>query len=209
MQKGATAMTPPSSWPEAGVPIILDASAVINLNGSGAARLILGALRQDVVVAEDVVEELARGTANGRRDSELLEDLIARRIVNRRALEASGLALFETLTIGPSATTLEDGEAATIALALETGGAAVIDESKGRRLAARHAASVPVIASIEVFCHPLVQAALGAALADAVFGALQQSRMQVLASHHAWIAELLGPERLPLCISLPRSVRQP
>jgi predicted nucleic acid-binding protein len=201
-------MTPPSSWPDAHVPIILDASAVINLNGSGAARPILGALRQEVVVAEDVIDELARGTANGRRDAELLEELIAQEVITRRALGASGLALFETLTIGSSIMTLEDGEAATIALALEIGGAAVIDESKGRRLAAQNAPSVPLIASIEVFCHPLVQKALGVALADAVFGALQQSRMQVLASHHAWIAALLGPERLRLCLSLPRSVRQ-
>jgi predicted nucleic acid-binding protein len=201
-------MTPPSSWPDADVPIILDASAVINLNGSGAARPILGALRQEVVVAEDVVEELARGAANGRRDAELLEDLIAQGVITRRALRASSLALFESLTVGPSATTLEDGEAATIALALEIGGAAVIDESKGRRLAAQYAPGVPLIASIEVFCHPLVQAALGAALADTVFGALQQSRMQVLASHHAWIAALLGSKRLRLCLSLPRSVRQ-
>jgi len=202
-------MTPPSSWPDAHIPIILDASAVINFNGSGAARSILGALRQEIVVAEDVIEELARGTANGRRDAELLEELIAQRIVARRALGASGLALFETLTIGASATTLEDGEAATIALALEIGGAAVIDESKGRRLAAQHAPGVPLIASIEVFCHPLVQGALGVALADAVFGALQYARMQVLASHHAWIAALIGSERLPLCLSLPRAVRQP
>lgn len=202
-------MTPPSSWPDAHIPIILDASAVINLNGSGAARPILGALRQEVVVAEDVIDELARGTANGRRDAELLEELIAQEVITRRALGASGLALFETLTIGSSIMTLEDGEAATIALALEIGGAAVIDESKGRRLAAQNAPSVPLIASIEVFCHPLVQMELGVALADAVFGALQQSRMQVLASHHAWIAALLGPERLRLCLSLPRSVRQP
>lgn len=200
-------MTPPSSWPDAHVPIILDASAVINLNGSGAARPILGALRQEILVLEDVVEELARGTANGRRDAELLDELIAQGSITRRVLGASGLALFETLTIGESATTLEDGEAATIALALEIGGAAVIDENKGRRLAAQHAPSVPLIASIEVFCHPLVQDALGAALADAVFGALQQSRMQVPASHHAWIAALLGSERLPLCLSLPRAVR--
>lgn len=201
-------MTPPSSWPDGDVPIILDASAVINLNGSGAARSILNALRQRVVVAEDVTEELARGTANGRRDAELLEELIAQKIVTRCALGASGLALFEMLTIGPSAMTLEDGEAATIALALEISGAAIIDESKGRRLAAQFAPSVPLIGSIEVFCHPLVQNALGVALADAVFGALQQARMQVLASHHAWIAALLGPERLPLCLSLPRSVRK-
>lgn len=200
-------MMPPSSWPDASLPIVLDASAVINLNGSGAAREILVALGHDVVVAEEVVEDLARGKANGRRDAEFLEGLIASRLARRQALASPSLALFETLTIGPSAATLDDGEAATIALALEIGGAAVIDESKGRRLAARAAASVPLIGSIEVFCHPLVRSALAGAVADAVFGALQQSRMQVLATHHDWVADLLGPERLQLCLSLPHSVR--
>lgn len=202
-------MTPPSSWPDGNLPIVLDASAVINLNGSGAAREILVALGHDVVVAEDVVEELVRGTANGRRDAEALEELVASRFVRRQALGPASLELFETLTVGASAMTLEDGEAATIALALEIGGAAVIDETKGRRLAAQFASPVPLIASIEVFCHPLVQGALGGALADALFSALQRSRMQVLASHHDWIANLLGPERLPLCLSLPRTVRDP
>ncbi len=200
-------MTPPSSWPDEKLPIVLDASAVINLNGSGAAREILSALGHDVVVAEDVVEELARGTANGRRDAEFLEGLIASRVARQQALGSQSLALFETMTIGPSAMTLEDGEAATIALALEIGGAAVIDESKGRRLAAQFVASVPLIGSIEIFCHPLVQSALAGALADALFGALQRSRMQVLSTHHDWVADLLGPERLQLCLSLPHSVR--
>lgn len=209
MQKGATAMTPPSSWPDLAVPVVLDSSAVINLNGSGVARQVLAALQQEVVVPEDVVEELTRGRPNGRGDAELIEELIAQKIIARRALEASGLALFETLTIGPAAMTLDDGEAATVALALQLGGAAVIDESKGRRLAAQYAPSVPLIGSIEVFCHPLVESALGASLVDAVFGALQQSRMQVLPSHYPWIAALLGPERLSQCFSLPRSIRRP
>jgi predicted nucleic acid-binding protein len=200
-------MTPPSSWPDASVPIVLDASAVINLNGSGAAREILAALGRDIVVAEDVVEDLARGKANGRRDAEFLEGLIASRLARRQALASPSLSLFETLTIGPSARTLDDGEAATIALALEIEGAAVIDENKGRRLAAQFAASVPLLGSIELFCHPLVKSALAGTLADAVFGALQRSRMQVLASHYDWIADLLGPKQLQLCLSLPRSVR--
>lgn len=202
-------MTPPSSWPDAALPIILDASAVINLNGSGAATEILSALRRDFIVAQDVYDELKRGARNGRRDFEALENLIGQDVVRRQDISALGIDLFESLTIGPSAMTLDDGEAATIALAFELSGAAVIDESKGRRLALQSAVGVPLLASVELFCHPLVESALASNLADAVFGALHQTRMQVVPSHHAWIVKLLGPERASLCRSLPRSVRQP
>ncbi|OYW55465.1 MAG: hypothetical protein B7Y80_14350 [Hyphomicrobium sp. 32-62-53] len=202
-------MTPPSSWPDAAVPIILDASAVINLNGSGAATEILSALQRDFIVAQDVYEELKRGARNGRRDFEALENLIGQDVVRRQDISAVGIDLFEFLTVGPSAMTLDDGEAATIALAFELSGVAVIDEDKGRRLAQQTAAAVPLLSSVELFCNPIVERALASNLADAVFCALQQSRMQVLSSHHAWILELLGPERASLCRSLPRSVRQP
>ncbi|MBX9865147.1 MAG: hypothetical protein K2Y42_20590 [Hyphomicrobium sp.] len=203
------AMTPPSSWPELEIPIVLDASAVINLNGSGAALAILSAIGRDFVVPQDVHDELRRGASSVRRDFEVLDDLIARKIILRQDISAAGADLFESLTVGPSAMTLDDGEAATIALAFELGGAAVIDESKGRRLALQFASGVPLLASVEFFSHPVVENALGRNLADAVFNALQQARMQVLPSHHDWIVQLLGPERAPLCLSLPRSVRQP
>jgi predicted nucleic acid-binding protein len=202
-------MTPPSSWPDAAMPIILDASAVINLNGSGAATEILSALRRDFIVAQDVYDELKRGASNGRRDFEALENLIGQDVVRRQDISALGIDLFESLTIGPSAMTLDDGEAATIALAFELSGVVVIDEDKGRRLAQQTAAGVPLLSSVELFCNPIVERALASNLADAVFSALQQSRMQVLSSHHAWIIKLLGPERASLCRSLPRSVRQP
>lgn len=201
-------MTPLSSWPDAAVPIVLDASAIINLNGSGAATEILSALRRDFVVAQDVYDELKRGARNGRLDFEVLDDLIARKLIQRQDFSAAGADLFETLTVGSSAMTLDDGEAATIALAFELGGGAVIDESKGRRLALQFAADVPLVASVEFFSHPVVENALGGDLANVVFNALKQARMQVLPSHHAWIVKLLGPERVPLCHSLPQFLRQ-
>jgi hypothetical protein len=181
---------------------------VINLNGSGAAHTILAALGRDFVVPPDVYDELRRGAANGRRDFEVLDDLILQKIVRLQDIGSSGAGLFESLTVGPSAMTLDDGEAATIAMAFELRGVAVIDESKGRRLALQFAPGVSLLASIDFFCHPLVERVLDGSLADAVFNALQQARMQVLPSHHDWVVQLIGPERAPLCLSLPRSIRQ-
>lgn len=201
------AMTPPSYWPDSAIPAVLDASAVINLNGTGMAELILKALACDLIVAVDVVEELADGIGNGRRDAELLGKLIGAGLVRAAPFGQDGMDLFERLTVGPSRETLDDGEAATIALASELGAAAVIDERKGRRLCGETAPHVRIVSSVDIFIHPGVQAALGEKLGDALFGALSTARMHVLPQYHAWVVGLLGPERSMLCKSLPRSVR--
>lgn len=201
------AMTPPSCWPDHNVPIIMDASAVINLNGTGVAREILSALRHDMVVAEEVIYELEDGTRNGRRDAARLEELIAAGLVRRALLGEAGKPIFERLTIGASVETLEDGEAATIALAVELSGAAIVDESKGRRICGLRQLSVPLITSVEMLAHADVQADLGDRLAVAVFAALTQARMQVLPQYQGWVIELLGGERAALCTSLPRRLR--
>ena len=188
MRQGATAMTPPSYWPDRPVPIIMDASAVINLNGTGRARQILLALARDMIVAEEVIHELETGTQNGRRDAEHLAELIAAGLVRRATLGAVSKPIFEELTIGPSVDTLDDGEAATVALAAELSGAVIIDESKGRRICGLKQPNVVLIGSIEMLAHGDVQAALGDSLADAVFAALTQTRMQVLAQYRSWVA---------------------
>lgn len=205
---GAKAMTPPSSWPDRPLPLALDASAVINLNGSGRAADILRILGGEVLVASDVIRELRNGIPNRRKDSEKLAVLIDHGLVKEVKLGEPGLILFERLAIGAAASTLEDGEAATIALAFEQEVAAVIDESKGRRLCAVHAPKVRLIGSIELFLHDAVTKDLDKGLAEAIFCALTIGRMHVLPMYDARVAKLLGPERAALCKSLPKSVRR-
>lgn len=200
-------MTPPSCWPDRGNPVILDASAIINLNGSGLALEILTAVDHKFLVAEDVVQEIALGIETGRPDAKLLTNLIEAGAIQPVTLGTAGLELFEQITIGESFQTLDDGEAATIALAAELNAAAVIDEKKGRRICFERAPAVSLIGSVEIFLHPDVQQALGNRLANVVFSALSVARMQVLPEHQAWVVELLGVDRAGLCRSLPRSRR--
>jgi predicted nucleic acid-binding protein len=200
-------MAPPSFWPNRSVPIALDASAIINLNGSGRAVEIMRALASEVIVAPEVVQELHTGAAKGRADGEMLEGLMAQGLAQKVPLAESSLELFERLTIGAAAETLEDGEAATIALAFQRGSAAVIDESKGRRLCGQHAPSVQLLGSIELFFHPGVEKLLGGELPEVIFSSLMNARMHVLPKYHARIADLLGTERTAQCKSLPRVIR--
>ena len=134
MSKGAMAMVPPSCWSDRAVPVALDTSAVINLNATGHAPAILRALAREIIVVDEVAYDLSKGIATGRRDAEHLEQLVAAGLIRRAALGEPGKAFFEWLSIGAGDDTLDDGEAATIALAAELGCAAMVDESKGRRL---------------------------------------------------------------------------
>jgi predicted nucleic acid-binding protein len=202
------AMTPPSFWPDGSVPAALDTSAVINLNASGLAPEIVRALAREIVVVDEVAWDLDKGMASGRRDAERLQELVAAGLVRRASLGEAGANHFEWLSIGAGEDTLDDGEAATIALAAELGCAAMLDEAKGRRLCKARHPSVPLLGSIEMFTHPGVQRCLGERLGDALYGALTTARMHVLPEFHAWVVGVLGPDRTTLCKSLPRIVRK-
>ena len=201
-------MTPPSCWPDRAVPVALDTSAVINLNATGHAPAILRALAREIIVVDEVAYDLSKGIATGRRDAEHLEQLVAAGLIRRAALGEPGKAFFEWLSIGAGDDTLDDGEAATIALAAELGCAAMVDESKGRRLCKSRHSSVPLVGSIEIFTQADVRRELGDRLGEALYGALTVARMHVLSDHHAWVLEVLGPERAALCTSLRRSLRR-
>ena len=120
-----------------------------------------------------------------------------------------GLRHFEGLTIGPANETLDDGEAATLAYALETGAVPVIDEKKATRICAARFANIAPASSVDILAHIDVQKALGQdALATAAFTALQEARMRVLDHHFEWVVSLIGQDRASQCASLPRKIRK-
>jgi len=202
-------MASPSWSIDPTVPLVADASIVISLNATGGVSAILGALPNPVLVADIVVEELEGGRAKGRSDAERLAQLAAAKLVQIVSLGDVGLVHFEALVVGPAIETLDDGEAATIASALERKGAALIDERKAMRISRALFPALELSSTIDVFRHPAVERALGpAGVADAVFNALRSARMRVAPEHHAWVLNLLGPDRAALCHSLPASIRK-
>src|SRR5690606_33696886 len=94
------AMTPPSCWPDPAVPLALDTSAVINLNGTGFAPEIVRALAREIIVVDEVAWDLEKGVANGRHDAEGLRELVAAGLVRRASLGEAGASHFEWLSIG-------------------------------------------------------------------------------------------------------------
>lgn len=198
----STALTDPSAE------LVADASAIINLIATGCARDIFSALPNHVFVVDVVPGELEAGRQRGRETCDRLKELVASGVIDIVELNDDATRHFEELVVGPAATTLDDGEAATIAYALAHAGTALIDERKATRICGERFPELRLACTVDVLNHPEVQRQLGAqALADAVFNALDGARMRVLPQHLEWIVELIGVERAALCESLPRRVR--
>ena len=192
------------------VPVIADTSVVINLNASKCAETILDALPNPFLVVSEVVLELESGLQTGRNDAAALDAWHTSGRVQIVPLGDTGTRHFFNLVSGLAAQTLDDGEAATIAHALETEPPAIplIDERKANRICAHRFADLVTGSTVDLLAQDDVQAALGSArLADAVFDALLGGRMRVLPHHLDWVVDLIGPERAKQCESLPRSVR--
>ena len=197
-----------SSLSDLSFPIVVDASAAINLNATGHAPQVLSALPHEVVLVDVVYGELENGRPNGWSDAEEASKLLADGLLKLVKLGEAGLQQFERLVVGPAEKTLDDGEAATIAYGLETGAIALIDERKANRICAERFRELQVASTVDILAHGAVQRALGTeGLADAIWNALNRARMRVLPKHLDWVIRLIGPERAAQCSSLPRSSR--
>jgi predicted nucleic acid-binding protein len=189
-------------------PLVADTSVVINLIATDFASAIITALPQPLVVVDVVPEELETGRGRGRTDSERFSELVHAGIVNIVSLGDVGLQHFSELVAGPAADTLDDGEAATIAYAIEQCGRAFIDERKALRICSLRFPQLRIGCTVDLLTDPSVKTRLGAgALADATFNALQNGRMSVLPNYLEHVVNLIGSERAAKCGSLPRSIR--
>jgi predicted nucleic acid-binding protein len=189
-------------------PIVADTSVVINLIATGCAEKILGALGKRVVVVDVVPAELDLGRKRGRNNAARLNELVAGKLVEIVVLGERGTQYLSELTIGPALVTLDDGEAATIAFAVEHACTALIDERKAIRICADRFPGLCIGSTVDILLHSEVRERLDQeTLAVAAFNALQNGRMRVLPHHQGRIVQLIGPERAAQCQSLPRSVR--
>ena len=187
--------------------VVLDTSVVINLNATGCANAILRALPNRCVVVEQVSLELQAGRRTGRGDSDALAVLIEQKLIEHAQLRDTGMRHFANLVSGSAAETLDDGEAGTIACALEQGAVALVDERKAIRICAELFPRLGIGCTVDVLAQSHVQAALGSSLADAVFNALDRGRMRVPDQYRQWVLDLIGTARAAGCRSLPKRFR--
>ena len=190
------------------LPVVADTSVIINLNATGYSEALLDSLPNRFLVVEDVSCELEVDSRTGRNDAESLSALVAQERVELVGLGDTGTQHFISLVSGPARQTLDDGEAATIAYALEHGATALIDERKAIRICAERFGALSTGCTVDIFTQNDVQRVLERdTLANAVFNALYQGRMRVPAHYVGWVVNLIGRERAAQCRSLPASVR--
>ena len=133
--------------------LILDASCLLNLYATERFGEILASLREQVGVADYVLEEEAlfirrEASADG-QDDQFLVDLspfVSEGLVEVMRLESPN----EETTFVTLAALIDDGEAVTAALALHRGCSVATDDRKARRVLAEQAPTVPLVTTLDL-----------------------------------------------------------
>lgn len=187
-----------------------DASVLISLNATGCALEIIRSVPGSFVVTASVFAELERGARKGHNDAEIVRTLIETGGARLVELSDAGNDEYRSLVDGSAEHTLDDGEAATIALAHEVAGVALIDERKARSICSLRFPALAVGSTVDLLIHKAVLAALGReGQIQAIKNALHDARMRVPQHQLDLVIDLIGPDEAANCKSLPRRARGP
>ena len=170
-------------FPESGAEVswqVADASVWINLAATGRCAEILAALGAPVAIVDVALRELQRGSSNGHDVLAHIEPLIQSGQIGVATMTPDDEDLFLSLVAGATAETLDDGEAATLAVAVRLKGIALIDERKATAIAKQRFPALDLRSTTEVLFATLPdeETRIGP-LADALFLALRDARMRV------------------------------
>jgi predicted nucleic acid-binding protein len=200
-------MDPVRSWPS-GL-LVADASVWINLVAGARASDVIRVLAMRPQISRIALDELERGRDKGRRTAAALADLIKDGLVEVAELPSEAEETFLNLVAGPVSQTLDDGEAATLALALQIGAVAIIDERKAINLARDRFPALQIISTAELLLSDAVRSVFSdEELANVLYRALQEARMRVPEHLLKAVCACVGPERAAGCVSLPARARQ-
>lgn len=178
-------------------PVFLDTSVVINLLAAGCMETIQTVLNRPLMVPEEVAGELTHDPRDNSNGRVLLADLKQRGLISIHQLTPEQSVHFFTLVSAESPDDLGDGEAATLACAINQGNAA-IDERKARRIATRDHSSVTLFSSLDILCSPQAYRFYGTeAVEDMVRKAIKIGRMRIPPEWRLFTASLMAPAGAP------------
>ncbi|MGF6509060.1 putative nucleic acid-binding protein [Paraburkholderia sp. 32] len=173
---------------------VLDTSVLINLHACKYGERILSAIPNDILVPEIVAGELEHERSRKNGEYTFLQALVADRIVTVVGLTDAEYLIFHELT--STSPSLDDGEAATIAIAASRQLRPVIDERRGRIRAGTLLPALVPHWSLDLLWHPTVIATLGVQHAvDALYHALRDGRMRIPSENADEVIALIGVER--------------
>lgn len=134
--------------------IALDSCSLLNLYASGRFQAIVGAVARPFVVAERVHAEalyIRRGGTG--EDADEREQVDCPALIASGALALATLSPTETATFVMFAAEVDDGEAATAALALHRGYDVATDDGKALRLLHSHVPAARCYSTLELLKH--------------------------------------------------------
>jgi predicted nucleic acid-binding protein len=187
------------------LPLVVDASVMINLLGTGSPGTLLKGHGLPVLMVEEAFAEVKRHPISGHDAAPDLAQLIAEGVLEILPLGDMARRTFHDLTANDLTGGLDDGEAATIALAIAHSAHAVpvIDEKKAARLFAGQWAQRILISSITLLAQPQVRCQLDESdFADALFSALRHARMRIPIEARSWVRGVIGSDRAAQCSCL-------
>jgi predicted nucleic acid-binding protein len=183
-------------------PLVLDTSVLINLHACTFGERILTAIPNAVVVPDVVAVELDNETGRRNGDHGFLHGLVGQGKISIVAMTDDEYEDFSALTSGTAS--LDDGEAATIAVAVRRRFRAVIDEKKGRAQAVMRMGGEGPGWTLDLLQHPAVPRTLGEAdQTEAIYLALREGRMRIPQELGGAIVALIGMDRALHCSCLP------
>lgn len=183
--------------------LVLDASVLINILGTGRSNIILQALNRIVMVDEIALREVTIDPFSGKSPAAVLSDLRQSGLIEVISMGNEAYEMFISLTGGAPPDDLDDGEAATLAQAAFGNYAAVIDERKAIRVSRIQFPELVLLNSLDLLTsRELLEQNGRDAIGDLVHLALRNARMRVPPSERPWIVNLLGDERARACPSL-------
>ncbi len=183
-------------------PLVLDTSVLINLHACTYGERILTAIPNDILVPEIVAGELKHETSRKDGEHSFLHGLVARGDLKLVDLTDEEYETFHQLTSGSPS--LGDGEAATIAIAVNRDVFPIIDERKGRARASALLQAHEPGWSLDLLRHPSVTSILGEQAAlEALYLALRDGRMRIPSERAEGLISLIGEEWATDCTCLP------
>ncbi len=190
--------------------VVLDASVAINFLGTAVSRDILAVMPWNVVIERRAHREIRRHPIDGLDHVSELEAWELDGYARVVSLQPQARGIFDDLTAGSLAETLDDGEAATIAYAVSGSERTVpvIDEKKAKRIFHQSWPSRRLLETAGVF-QSLVDAGLisNRFASDSIYAALTNARMHVSHRLRPWVVDLIGSSRAAKRPSLGQAAR--
>lgn len=181
--------------------LALDTSVLINLHACRRGVEILAAIPNRIFVTHIVARELNHETSRRNGEEAFLQALAAAGNITLVDLSDEEFEMFFELT--SAASSLDDGEAATIAISRGRGLIPVIDERRGRSRA-KEIIGIEPAWSLDLLSHRNTTASLGADFSvDALFLALRDGRMRIPPESASEVVGIIGDDRARQCTCLP------